>query len=76
MLLGLDRPISLVQRRPPLPEILVVRELACRAQLIEHGRIGRSLVEEGRLEVPQQAIRGVVEAEPLIGPEMATPVAS
>ena len=69
MLLGLDRPVGLVQRRPPLPEVLVVRELACRAQLIEHGRVGRPLIEEIGLEVPQQTIGGVVEAEALIGPE-------
>ena len=69
VLLRLGRAIGFVQRGLPGPEVLLLRQLARRAQLVEHGRIGRRLVEEAGVEVPQRAIGGVVEGEPLIGAE-------
>ena len=61
VLLGLDRAIGLVQRRLPLAEVLLLGQLARGAQLVEHGGIGRALVEEAGVEVPERAIGGVVE---------------
>ena len=39
------------------------------AQPIEHRRIVRPLIEKDGIEIPKQTIGGVVEGEPLIGPE-------
>ena len=69
LLLGFDRAIGLVQRRLPLAEILLLRQPARGAQLIEHRRIGRALVEECGVELPQRAVGGVVEDQPLVGAE-------
>jgi len=69
VLLGLDRPVGVVERALPLAEVLLVRELARGAQPIEHGRIGRPLLEEGGVEVPERTIGGVVETKPPVGPE-------
>ena len=69
MLLGFDRAIGLVQLRLPLPEILLLRQLARRAQRFDHRRIGRCLIEEAGIEIPQRAIGGIVESQPVIGVE-------
>ncbi len=69
MILGLDGAISLVQLRLPLPEILLLRQLARRAQRFDHRGIGRALIEEGGIEIPQCAIGGIVESQAVIGVE-------
>ena len=67
--LGLDGAIGFVQLRLPLPEILLLRQLAGAAQRLDHRRVGRSLVEIGGVEIPERAIGGVVEGQPVIGIE-------
>ena len=69
MLLGLDGAIGLVELRLPLAEIRLLRQLARRAQDLDDRRIGRGLVEEPGIEIPQRAIGGVVESQPVIGVE-------
>ena len=59
---------SHVQRALPLPEILLVRKLGRRAA--DRARRNQSaLVEEADIEIPEQTIGGVVEAEPMVGAE-------
>ncbi len=50
--LGLDGAIGLVKLRLPLPEILFFRQFCRRTQLLDHGRVGRCLVEIARIKVP------------------------
>ena len=69
VLLRLDRPIGFVQRGLPLAEILIVGKLAGGAQSIEHRGIGRPLIEEAGVEIPQRPIGGIVEAQLLVGAE-------
>ena len=61
VLLRLDRAIGLVQLLLPLPEVLLLGQLAAGAQGVEHGRIGRRLVEQAGVEFEQRAEGGVVE---------------
>ncbi len=56
VLLRLDRVIGLVQLQLPLPEVGFLGQLARGAQRVEHGRIGRRLVEQGGIELEQQAV--------------------
>ncbi len=69
LLLGLGRAISRVQRGLPLAEVLFLGQLAFGAQAVEHCGIGRALIEEAAVEVPQRTIGGVVECELLVGGE-------
>ena len=69
MFLGFDGAIGLVQLRLPLAKILLLRQLARRAQDLDHRRIGRALIEEAGIEIPQRAIGGIVERQPMIGVE-------
>ena len=69
VLFRLDGAVGRVQLRLPLPEVLLLGQLARYAQLIKHRGIGGSLVEIGGVEVPQRAISGVVECQPVIGVE-------
>ncbi len=55
--------------RLPLPEVLLLRQFAGGAQHFDHGRVGRTLVEEGGIEIPERAIGGVVECQLLVGTE-------
>ena len=52
-----------------MAEVGLLGELAGRAQTIEHRGVGRLLIEECRVEVPERPVGGVVEAEPLVGRE-------
>ena len=52
MFLGFDGAIGLVQLRLPLPEILFLRQLARRAQHLDHRRIGRGLDRGSRRRDP------------------------
>ncbi len=61
--LGFERAVGLVQRRLPLAEVRLVGQPARGAQLVEHRRVGRPLVEERGVEVPQRTIGRVVEGE-------------
>ena len=69
VLLGLQRPIGGVQLRLPLPEVLLLGELARGAQGLEHRRISRLLIEIGGVQIPQRTVSGVVENQFLIGVE-------
>ena len=61
VLLRLDRAIGFVELLLPLPEVLLLRQLAGGAQRVEHGGVGRRLVEQAGIEIEQRAERGVVE---------------
>ena len=63
VLLRLDDAIGLVQLLFPLPEILLLGQLAFTAQCIEHRRIGRRLVEKAGVEFEQRTKGGVVEGK-------------
>ena len=63
VLLRLDRAIGFVELLLPLPEVLLLGQLARGAQAVEHGGIGRGLVEEAGVELEQRAEGGVVEGE-------------
>ena len=69
VLLRLDRAIGLVQLLLPLPEILLLGQLAGGAQRVEHGGVGRRLIEEAGVELEQRAVGGVVEDELAVGVE-------
>ena len=66
MFVGFDGAISLVQLRLPLAKILLLRQLARRAQDLDHRRIGRALIEEAGIEIPQGTIGGIVESQPMV----------
>ena len=61
VLLRLDRAIGLVELLLPQPEVLLLGQLAVGAQGIEHGAVGRRLVEQAGVEFEQRAEGGVVE---------------
>ena len=69
VLLRLGGAIGLVQLALPLPEVLFLRQFALRAQLVEHGVVGRVLVEQAGVELAQRAEGGVVEGELAVGGE-------
>ena len=71
--LGFDRAIGLVQFGFPGPEIRLLRQLAGGAQPVEHAGIIGMAVEEGLIEAPQSAIGFVVEGEPPMASNTATP---
>ncbi len=51
--------------RFPASEVGLFGKLAFRSQLVQNFAVGRALIEIGRIEVPDLAIGGVVEGEPL-----------
>ena len=62
---GLDRLIGAHHLRLPGAEVRLFGQAALGAQAVEDFGIGRVLVEEGLVEIPQVAIGGVVEGEAL-----------
>ena len=69
MLLRLDRAIGLVQLLLPLPEVLLLGQLALGAQACRARPIGRRLVEQAGVEFEQRAEGGVVEDQLAVGVE-------
>ena len=65
----LERAIGFVQLGFPLPEILLLRQFAGRAQPVEHGGIARVLIEETGIEIPERTISGIVECQRAVGAE-------
>ena len=63
VLFRLDRAVRFVKLLSPLAEILLLRQLAPAAQGVEHGRIGRRLIEEAVIEFEERAEGGVIESE-------------
>ena len=69
VLLGFERAVGELKLRLPLAEVRLLRQLAGGAQPVEHRGIGRPLIEEAGIEVPERTVGGVVEVQPLIGAE-------
>ena len=69
MLARFGRVIGLQERGLPLPEILLLGQLAGGAQTVEHRRVARLLIEEAGIEIPQRPVGRVVEGELLVGAE-------
>ena len=66
---SLGRAVDREQFRPPGAEIPLLRDAARDAEPVEHGVLVRPGVEEGRVEIEEAAIGGVVRLEPAVGAE-------
>ena len=62
---SLDRLVGCHEPGLPGAEIRLFRQVALGAQAVEHFRIARSLVEEGRFEAPQMPVGGIMEGQSL-----------
>ena len=67
--LRFDRAIGIVKLLLPLPEVVLLRQLAGATQRVEHGGIGRGLVQHAGIEIEQRTKRGVVENQFAVGIE-------
>src|SRR5262249_55272787 len=69
VLFGFNRAIGFVQLAAPLAKVLLLGKLVGQPKMIENGCVGRSLIEKGRVDLPQCAICRVVERELLVSSE-------